>query len=126
MISFKIDRMYFKTDHLFGRCMNYRTGYSVSWDGQLIHCAFMDEPKVSLLTTDFMSAWKQMNKMLDKILIPKECLDCKYEGFCQRCPGILAAECGKPNAITDTFCQRAKILYEHWHNAEVEDEKEIY
>ena len=124
--SKKIDRMYFKTDHLFGRCRNYRTGYYVSWDGQMLHCAFMEQPKVSLLTTDFITAWKKMNEKLDKILIPEKCLGCKYEGFCQRCPGILAAECGKPNAITDTFCQRAKILYEHWHSGEVEDEKEIY
>ena len=122
----KIERMYPKTDHLFGRCHNYRIGYSISWDGKLLHCAFMDEPKINLLTTDFMAAWKRMNEMFDEICIPQKCLGCKYEGFCQRCPGILAAECGKPNAITDAFCQRAQILYEHWHDEGVKNEKEIY
>lgn len=122
----KKQRLYPKTEHLFGRCANYRIGYSVSWDGKMLHCAFMDEPNVSLLTTDFMTAWKQMNKMLDEILIPEKCLGCKYEGFCKRCPGILAAECGKPNAITDAFCQRAEFLYKRLYEAEIKDEKEIY
>ena len=124
--SEKVQRLYPKMNHILDCCGNYRTSYWISWNGEMLLCAFMDEPKVSLLKTDFILAWKQLNKKLDEILTPKECLMCKYEGFCQRCPGILAAECGKTNEITDEFCQRARMLYEYLYDEEIDNEKEIY
>ena len=53
-----------------------------------------------------------------KIVIPDKCVECKYEGFCKKCPGILWAECGSSEEVTEAFCEDAKLLYEIYHTEE--------
>ena len=67
-----------------------------------------------------MTAWERLLEELQSLQTPKECTTCKYEGFCQRCPGVLAAECGGPDQVEQAFCNKAKALYEIYFNGQEE------
>ena len=76
----------------------------------------MTRPVLSLINEhSFHDAWKLLLEQLEQIVMPKECKNCQYEGFCARCPGILAAECGDCSSVNEAFCNNAKKIYEvYW------------
>ena len=112
LISKGYDRMYSPQDHIFNVCKKYRKGFWLTWNGNLQLCSFISEPAIPLTENiGFNEAWKKLLECLEQIQKPEECKNCKYEGFCQRCPGVLAAECGSCSCVDQDFCADAKHLY---------------
>lgn len=104
--------------HLLERCRSYRTSFWITWNGDLVLCAFMKQPAVSLRQMSFPQAWSQLNTELLALYVPEACVDCRYAKFCIRCPGILSAECGSCSSVTEEFCENAKKLYDMYHEKE--------
>lgn len=105
-------------ENLLEVCGNYRKGFWLTWNGNLQLCAFMKEPTVSILQKSFGETWETLLKKLDEIRMPRECSNCKYSGFCSRCPGVMAAECGSCNQVDEAFCERARKLYDEFYKKE--------
>ena len=79
----------------------------------------LDELKVFLKkTAKQYTSFENISNRLEEIKLPEKCTDCKYEGFCKKCPGILCAECGSCENVTDAFCEEVKALYEIYHTKE--------
>lgn len=117
------DRLYPHIEQPFALCDNYRKGYWITWNGNLQLCSFMDSPAISLLNgQDFHTAWRLLYEQLEQIVFPKECDNCEYEGFCSRCPGVLAAECGACSKTDQAFCNHAQTLYEIYKRKKGENE----
>ena len=116
----KVKRFYSETENMLEGCGSYRKGFWLTWDGKLQLCSFMEYPAIQIMKMEFDSAWKRLLEELKRLQTPKECRSCQYEGFCQRCPGILAAECGAPDRVDEAFCNRAKALYEIYYLGEEE------
>ena len=76
----------------------------------------MAEPYVDLKTCSVKDAWPIFLEKVDKIQKPQKCNNCKYEEYCTRCPGALAAEYGSYNIVTDEYCKTAKYLYSLYNN----------
>lgn len=109
------DRLYTYPDHMFDVCKKYRKGFWLTWNGNLQLCSFMSEPAVSLTgDIEFNEAWIQLLDRLEQIEKPEKCKSCKYEGFCQKCPGVLAAECGSCSDVSEEFCAKAKYIYNQY------------
>lgn len=106
-------RIYPKTKHILERCTNYRKSFEVTWNGKMVLCSFMQMPSVCLLEYPLAEAWQELLQELERLQMPDECRDCRYEGFCQNCPGMLAAECGAADCVTEAFCEKAKVFYEN-------------
>ena len=111
-------------NNLLETCGNYRKGFWITWKGNIQLCAFMNESTISLLEQSFNKAWDRLIIELEKIKMPKECDDCKYSGFCSRCPGVFAAECGNCNQIDEKFCEKAKRLYRAFYRKKGEINEE--
>lgn len=92
-------------------CGAYGNSLNVSWDGHAILCSFMAEPFIDLKTTSLKEAWPAFLEKINKIEKPEKCNGCKYEEYCTRCPGALAAESGSYNVATEEYCKTAKYLY---------------
>lgn len=93
----------------FSMCASYRKSLYITWHGKLQLCSFMNEPCVDYsgnISNDFKNLYTQ----LEKIKNPKECSDCEWKEFCQRCPAVLCAESGHPEKIDEDFCNIAKQL----------------
>ena len=110
------NRLYGHIENPLDVCGSYRKSFWLTWNGNLQLCSFMTQPAVSLIEySRFFEAWLLLLEQLGKIHMPSECNGCQYEGFCARCPGILAAECGDCSSVDDGFCNKAKRLYEtYW------------
>lgn len=106
---------YPRIKNLLDVCDNYRNGFWITWNGNMQLCSLVIEPSVSVVNMQFVKSWEELLFELKKITMPKECEGCKYSGFCLRCPGILAAECGNFNKIEKAFCDRAKYLYQMYY-----------
>ena len=116
----KVPRFYVKRQSALEICGSYRKGFWLTWDGKLQLCSFMTYPAIDIKGREFLTAWERLLEELQSLRTPKECITCKYEGFCQRCPGVLAAECGGPEQVEQAFCNKAKALYEIYFNGQEE------
>lgn len=108
----RVERLYPERKGLFDRCSAYKRSFWLTWNGMMTMCSFMETPSVSVKDTSLGNAWDKLCDALDELKEASKCTNCKYEGFCRRCPGILAAQCGSPNKPTNEFCETAKRLYE--------------
>lgn len=107
----RVERIFPKMNHLLEVCGSYRKSFWLTWNGKLQLCSFMEYPAVSVERYGFSNAWELLLDELDNLSMPKECNNCKYEGFCRRCPGVLAAECGGPDKVSKEFCESSKQCY---------------
>lgn len=92
-------------------CNNYRTGYWVTWNGKMQLCAFLTEPSVPVSPGTFLQSWKELLDELSSLRQPVQCETCKYERYCERCPGVLYAETGENGIVTEEYCRQAEFNY---------------
>jgi len=106
------NRLYGHIENPLDICGSYRKSFWLTWNGKLQLCSFMERPAVPLTECiDFYESWNLLLEQLKQIQMPEKCKDCQYEGFCVRCPGALAAECGDCSSVNEAFCNHAKRLY---------------
>ena len=111
MIAQGADCLYPHTRNPFDVCGSYRKGFWITWNGNLQLCSFMSEPAVPLTDScGFHDAWQLLLERLEQIRQPEACQSCRYEGFCAKCPGLLAAECGHCSGVDLAFCANAKRI----------------
>ena len=112
MIEEGEDRLYPRVEHPLDSCGSYRTGFWLTWNGNLQLCCFMGEPAVSVASgREFGEAWQLLLEQLEQLRHPEACATCQYEGFCAKCPGLLAAECGNNAGTSPHFCNIAERVY---------------
>ena len=95
----------------FGWCASYGSSFWMTWNGHLQMCAFMSRPFV-LHSGDLAADWVSLDEKLRNLRSPKECEDCTWRSFCQRCPGILCGESGDPEIVDHNLCDVARRLYD--------------
>lgn len=100
-------------------CGAYGNSINITWDGHMILCSFMSEPYVDVCSIPLKEAWKLLLEKIERIQKPDKCNHCKYEEYCVRCPGGLAAECGSYSTVTDDYCKTAKYLYAYYNGEEL-------
>lgn len=92
-------------------CGAYGNSATITWNGNMVFCAFTSEPYVDLLKKPFGDAWEELMTAVSQIQKPDQCVDCKYEDYCRRCPGSIYAETGSFDFVTEDYCKDAKHLY---------------
>ena len=112
MIARGEERLYPYVEHPLDVCGSYRKGFWITWNGNLQLCCFMSEPVVPLIDGGaFDDAWQLLLEQLEQVRKPEECKSCQFEGFCAKCPGLLAAECGNYSGVSAAFCNIAERVY---------------
>lgn len=66
-------------------CGAGRSGFSVSWDGQLRPCGTFPNVAENLLQTPFKTAWQSINRQVNQFPLPTGCVGCKYYHICKHC-----------------------------------------
>lgn len=103
--------------HAFAMCSNYHCSFNITWNGYITYCSFANGKSLKNYS-NFKDAWQDLLRTEDSIKKPTKCFNCKYEKYCFKCPGILNAECGGVDCVTDDFCQEAKDIYSRIHGGE--------
>ncbi len=106
----------------FSWCSSYRNSFWLTWNGHLQLCAFMNGPYTTI-DNGLKNAWDELNKKLENLKNPQECETCEYSEFCQRCPGMLCAESGDAEKVSDSVCNTAKKLYLIYQNKLKEEDQ---
>ncbi len=112
----KAERLFRHHPRQLEDCAHYRRGFVVTWNGKMQLCSFLADPAEDIRALGFDAAWEKLLSDLDGLKEPEKCHNCQYEGFCRRCPGVLAADCGGPDRVTDEYCRQAEFVYRAYHN----------
>lgn len=115
------------------RCRAGRSSFWINWRGDLTPCGMMNEPKVSLLDTDFMSAWTRIRSATAEIVTPAECAACRYRNSCHVCAAACVCETGRSDRKPEHICRAVertvelavKELQKNKSEVENEDQKEF-
>ncbi len=86
-------------------CRAGRSSFWITWDGFMMPCGMMTEPKANLKTVGFKAAWDETRTKTGEILLPKECSSCKYRGRCAVCAAICLSETGKFDGKPEYLCK---------------------
>ena len=100
-------------DSPFAWCASKNMSFWMTWNGNMQLCSFMNNPCVAY-SGSFKDDWKKLLQKLDEIKTPEECNKCEWSAFCQRCPGVLCAESGSPECVSESLCgmaERLTLLY---------------
>lgn len=96
-------------------CRAGRSGFWISWTGDLLPCGMFLEPKKSLLEHSFSEAWQYIVKQTAKLRMYSGCRTCEKRHICQVCAAGCLTESGdmtkKPEYIcqmTEAYCKLLK------------------
>lgn len=95
----------------FSLCASYGNSFWMAWNGKMQACAFMNTPCADFKGS-LKASWNELQEKISGIKNPPECMACPWQEFCQRCPGILCAESGDPQKVSNDLCLTAKRIYE--------------
>lgn len=87
------------------RCRAGTSTFWVTWDGYMIPCGMMPEPKVNLQEVSFDAAWKQLVGLSMKLHTAGVCRNCKNQRTCHSCAAMAYAETGKTSGIPVYLCE---------------------
>lgn len=87
------------------RCRAGSASFWATWDGYLLPCGMMTEPKVDMDDCDFQKAWEELIKVTQQIWLSGICTKCKNQGICHACAAMELAENGELGKIPKYLCE---------------------
>ncbi len=90
------------------RCRAGRAAVWISYDGTMLPCGMMTEPKSSVIENGFDNAWDTIKKETSKIILPSKCTDCEYTEVCESCAAASYAETGRFDGVPRYLCEKAE------------------
>lgn len=92
------------------RCRAGKATFWITWDGWMIPCGLMPEPRVDVKTMDFAKAWRQLVDYSDATRLSGVCDKCPNLNICHPCAAMAVAETGSAAGIPRYLCQMTKRM----------------
>ena len=97
------------------RCRAGRASFWITWDGWLLPCGMMPEPKIDLKEQTFDDAWRQLVDAAASIRLSGLCDKCPSRDICHPCAAVAYAETGSFSGVPTYRChatqQMCKIAF---------------
>lgn len=87
-------------------CMAGRGAFWVSWDGQMFPCGMLSDFSVNTRLLGFRRAWQETCAHVKTMLLPKECLACKYQKLCPSCAAVSQTANHATDQVVPDLCAR--------------------
>lgn len=91
-------------------CRAGNAAFWVTWDGYLLPCGMMPEPKVDLTFMDFEKAWKELNEKTEHVMLSGICTKCNNRGICHSCAAMAIAETGEFHKVPRYLCEMIEAM----------------
>ena len=98
-------------------CYAGRSQFWMSWDGTMMPCGMLNEPKAYPFEVGFEAAWQQIVAQTAAITLCPDCVTCADKDVCTKCAAITSAETGrfdgKPEymcTVTRSYCEELRRL----------------
>lgn len=104
-------------DSMDGRlqCRGGKAAFWVTWDGYMTPCGMMPEPKVELMGRSFSTAWQELGKKSDMVLVSGVCARCSSRKLCHACAAMAIAETGKTSGVPEYLCRMVQEMQKQAH-----------
>ncbi len=86
------------------RCRAGNASFWITWDGWMVPCGMMPEPKVELMNRPFSDAWKELADISDGLTLSGLCAQCPDQKICHSCVAIAVSETGSYSGIPTYLC----------------------
>lgn len=98
------------------RCRAGKASFWVTWDGWLLPCGMMTQPKIELKGQSFLEAWERLTDAASEVCLSGLCDKCDNREICHPCAAVAYAETGRFSGVPTYRChatqQMCKIAYE--------------
>ena len=92
------------------RCRAGKAAFWITWDGWLLPCGMMPEPKVELRGKPFEEAWDELTRKAEALRLSGVCDKCANREICHPCAAISYAETGKSDGIPTYMCKATQHM----------------
>lgn len=103
------------------RCRAGKASFWVTWDGWMMPCGMMTQPKTDLRKYEFPEAWKRLTEEAAAVKLSGLCDKCANREICHPCAAIAWAETGSFSGVPTYRCNAVRQMC---HIAQEELEKE--
>lgn len=104
-------------------CMAGKSAFWVTWNGRMTPCGLMNHPAAKPFETGFASAWDEITRQVESILLPTACGNCQLRKTCMVCAAVAAAEGnGDPGKKPEYMCTMTESYAAHC-KARLQEEK---
>ncbi|MCD7762579.1 MAG: radical SAM protein [Lachnospiraceae bacterium] len=94
------------------RCAAGRGSFWITWDGYMIPCGMVPEPKTDIISRGFGEAWRGIIQKTSDIRLSGVCRSCPDAGVCHSCMAMAYTETGKHSGIPTYLCRMAEAIRE--------------
>lgn len=92
------------------KCRAGKASFWITWNGWMISCGMMPEPKVELVNRSFQEAWKELAKISKDLVLSGTCDKCSNRKLCIACAAMAYAEAGKTSGIPVYLCKMVQEM----------------
>lgn len=93
-------------------CAALKSAFYINSEGLMKPCAWLNEPRMSIMTNDFKDTWKTLIQQAALIKTCSECNNCEYQEECIQCVAKLNLEEGSTSKCSKYLKEIAKIRCE--------------
>lgn len=86
-------------------CHAARSGFWLTWKGEMTPCGMFEEPKISLQEYSFRECWDYIVKESEKMTICSDCKKCSLQNMCRICLAKCYTESGSVTGRPEHICQ---------------------
>lgn len=91
-------------------CRAGRAAFWVTWDGWLMPCGMMMEPKLEMAGRSFAKAWEELAQVASGIRLSGLCKNCRNRMVCHSCAAMAQTESGKLSGVPLYLCRMAEEM----------------
>ncbi len=92
------------------KCQAGHGTFWVTWDGYLLSCGMVPDPKVDLNKKNFPEAWEELGTKTEQIRLSGICQKCENKKVCHTCMAAALAETGSHSGVPIYLCCMAEEL----------------
>lgn len=92
------------------RCRAGKAAFWITWDGYMMPCGMMPEPRVDLTGRDFAPAWRELTELSASLVLSGVCAECRNRDVCHSCAAMAMAETGSASGIPRYLCEMSQAM----------------
>ncbi len=92
------------------KCAAGRGSFWITWDGYMLPCGMVPEPKADIVQLGFDQAWRQTIRQTEQIRLSGVCQACPDRRVCHSCMAMAIAETGTHAGIPTYLCRMAEAI----------------
>lgn len=107
------------------KAMTCRAGRSsawISWQGNLIPCAFLPEPQINVFDQGFSEAWDALLPQIEAVRLPADCSGCAMRGLCNLCAAFARCDSAGADKPPEFMCHYTEEIIRIFQEKVMENE----